>query len=148
MSLFRKIDKILGAFGNIKALERTHVDTYTQNLITNIEGEKIAESVDGQLWIEFKQLAGYDFMESIILSRTNIKTWDGSTLILNGENKSLILNSDTTEIESDYSNISNTWMTKISFVVSKDDIKYIKERKADEIFFKYKKKTISFNALK
>ncbi len=26
MSIFRKIDKVLGAFGNIKALERTHVD--------------------------------------------------------------------------------------------------------------------------
>ena len=89
MSFFRKIDQLLGSFGNIKALERTHVDTYTENLITGIEGEKIAESVDGQLWIEFKQLAGYDFMESIILSRTNIKTWDGSTLILNGENKPL-----------------------------------------------------------
>lgn len=148
MSVFRKIDKILGAFGNIRALERTHIDTYTENLITDIEGDKIAESVDGQLWIEFKELAGYDFMESIILSRINIKTWDGSTLTLNEGNESLILKSDTAEIESDYSNISNTWITKISFVVSKDDIKYIEEKKADEIFFKYKKKTLSFKALK
>lgn len=60
MSIFRKIDKVLGAFGNIKAMERTHVDTYTENLIENIKGHKIAESVDGQLWADFQELAGFD----------------------------------------------------------------------------------------
>ena len=148
MSIFRKIDKVLGAFGNIKALERTHVDTFTENLITNISGVKIAESKDGQLYVEFQELAGFDFLESIILSRENIKTFKGAKLSFIGDNDELILDSDITEIESDYSNVSNRWMTKVSYVVTKDDIKFITEKKANLIVFEYKKKSIQLYGIK
>ncbi|WP_299795785.1 hypothetical protein [uncultured Maribacter sp.] len=148
MSIFRKIDKVLGAFGNIKALERTHVDTFTENLITNISGVKIAESKDGQLFAEFQELAGFDFLESTILSRENIKTFKGAKLSFIGANNELILDSDITEIESDYSNVSNRWMTKVSYVVTKDDIKFITEKKANFILFEHKKKSIKLYVIK
>lgn len=148
MSIFRKIDKVLGAFGNIRALERTHVDTFTENLITNIKGDKIAESVDGQLWVEFQELAGFNFLESTILSRENIKTYKGATLTFYGEEEDLVLNSDITEIESDYSNVSSRWMTKVSYVVSKDEIQFIKAKKANKVMFEYKRKSISFQGIK
>ena len=148
MSIFRKIDKVLGAFGNIRALERTHVDTFTENLITNIKGDKIAESVDGQLWVEFQELAGFNFLESTILSRENIKTYKGATLTFYSEEEDLVLNSDITEIESDYSNVSSRWMTKISYVVSKDEIQFIKAKKANKVMFEYKRRSISFQGVK
>ena len=148
MSIFRKIDKVLGAFGNIRALERNHVDTYTENLINNISGEKIAESKDGQLYIEFQELAGFEFLESTILSRENIKTFKGAKLSFIGDNNEMILDSDITEIESDYSNVSNRWMTKVSYVVTKDDINFITEKKADFILFEYKKKSIKLYVIK
>ena len=148
MSIFRKIDKVLGAFGNIRALERTHVDTFTENLITNIKGDKIAESVDGQLWVEFQELAGFNFLEFTILSRENIKTYKGATLTFYSEEEDLVLNSDITEIESDYSNVSSRWMTKISYVVSKDEIQFIKAKKANKVMFEYKRRSISFQGIK
>lgn len=148
MSIFRKIDKVLGAFGNIRALERTHVDTFTENLIVNIKGQKIAESVDGQFWADFQELAGFEFLEVTILSRVNIKTFKGGKLIFNDETATLTLDSDSTEIESDYSNVSNRWMTKVSFVVTKDDIKYIQQKKSTEVRFEYKKKSILFKTIK
>ena len=148
MSIFRKIDKVLGAFGNIRALERTHVDTFTENLITNIKGDKIAESVDGQLWVEFQELAGFNFLESTILSRENIKTYKGATLTFYSEEEDLVLNSDITEIESDYSNVSNRWMTKVSYVVSKEEIQFIKAKKANKVMFEYKRRSISFQGIK
>ncbi|WP_405409779.1 hypothetical protein [Maribacter sp. Asnod1-A12] len=148
MSIFRKIDKVLGAFGNIKALERTHIDTFTENLITNISGVKIAESKDGQLFAEFQELAGFDFLESTILSKENIKTFKGAKLSFIGDNNELILDSDITEIESDYSNVSNRWMTKVSYVVTKDDIKFITQKKANFILFEYKKKSIKLYVIK
>jgi hypothetical protein len=147
MSIFRKIDKVLGAFGNIRALERTHVDTYTENLIENIKGEKIAESVNGQLWVDFQELAGFDFLEATILSRVNIKTFKGGKLIFDGETP-LILDSDITEIESDYSNISKRWMTKVSFVVTKKNINQIQLKGSTEVRFEYKKKFIIFKVIK
>ena len=148
MSIFRKIDKVLGAFGNIKALERTHVDTFTENLINNISGEKIAESKDGQLYAEFQELVGFSFLESTILSRENIKTFKGAKLSFIGDDDELILDSDITEIESDYSNVSNRWMTKVSYVVTKDDIKFITEKKSNTIVFEYKRKAIKLYGIK
>lgn len=128
MGVFRKIDRILGALGNIRALERTHVDTYTEDLIQNVSGQKIAESIDGQLWVDFQELAGYNFLEATILSRENIKTFNGGRLVFNRIKEELVLDSDITEIESDYSNVSKRWMTKVSFIITKDNIKFIEEK--------------------
>ncbi len=47
MKIFKIIDQILADFGNIKALQRTYVDTYTENKIKNIEGDKIADLTIG-----------------------------------------------------------------------------------------------------
>ena len=147
MKFFRKVDKILASFGNIRALERTHVDTFTENNIKNVSGQKIAESQYGQLWVEFQELAGYEFLNAVILSDTNIKTYNGAKLLFTGKKGDMKLDSDISEIESDYSNISSTWMTKVSFVVTKEQIKFIAEKRALKVEFIYKKKTIPFEVI-
>lgn len=146
MKLLGTLDKILASFGNIRALERTHVDTYTENKINSINALKIGESSQGQLYIKFNQLAGYQFLDITILSRQNIKTFNGGSLIFEGE-KELSLKSDTTEIESDFSNISNQWMTEVSFIVKQREIDFIKSHNLNRIIFYYKKKAIHFNAI-
>lgn len=148
MNLFKKIDKIRAAFGNIRALERTHVDHFTENLIKNIPGNKIAESKDGQLLGKIQNLAGFYFLETTILSRVNIKTFKGGRLHLKGENISIKIASDSKEITSDYSNISNCWITRVSYIVSKEEIKYLNDNLANEIEFTYKRKSILFKTIK
>ena len=148
MNLFKKIDHILAGFGNMKAMQRTHVDTYTENLIENISGEKIAESTYGQLYVEFQELNGYLFMNAVILSGTNIKTWNGGKLLFTSENHSLTLSSDNEEIESDFSNVSNRFMTNLSFIVEPSEMKEIKTGNFDKVFFQFKKKELSFSAIK
>ena len=143
MDILRSIDKVLAAFGNIRAMERTHVDTFTENLIANIKGEKITESEYGQLFVSFQNLADYEFLDVTILSGTNIKTFKGSSLtFVHGGGKESILMSDTKEIESDYSNVSNRWLTKISFVISAEDKKMITDKNFEKVFLKFKKKTL------
>ena len=149
MSLFKKIDQILAGFGNMKAMQRTHVDTYTENLIENISGEKIAESPYGQLFIEFQELNGYHFMNTHVLSGTNIKTFTGGKLIFSNDTETFILSSDTQEIESDFSNVSNRYMTFVSYIVEPSEIKKIRSRTFDQITFQYKKKKeIPFQVIK
>ncbi|NMH88636.1 hypothetical protein [Flavivirga algicola] len=142
MKLLKTIDKVLAAFGNIKAMERTHVDTYTEDLIAKIKGVKIAESEYGQLFVSFQSLANYEFLNATILSGTNIKTFNGSSLIFAEDGKETIFLSDTKEIESDYSNISNRWLTKISFVINDNDKKMMLEQRFDKVFLNYKKKSL------
>lgn len=59
MNILRKKDEILAALGNIRAMERLHVDTYTEEKIKNISGVKIAESKQGQFWISFQEEIEY-----------------------------------------------------------------------------------------
>ncbi len=147
MGIFRKVDKILAAFGNIKALERTHVDTYTENRIRTIKGTKIAQSKEGELWVRFESLAGYEFLNTTLLSHVNLSTHKGGKLLFTTEKELLELSSDTTTIESDYSNVSNCYITELSFVVSKEEINFIERKKANTVQFHYKKKQLSLTII-
>ncbi len=147
MGIFKKVDKILAAFGNIKALERTHVDTYTENRIRTIKGDKIAQSKEGELWIHFQSLAGHDFLNATLLSNVNLSTHKGGKLVFSTSEDLLELPSDNTTIESDHSNVSNCFITELSFVVSKKEINFIKQKRANSVYFQFKKKQLLFTII-
>lgn len=142
MKLLYTIDKIRAAFGNIKAMERTHVDTFTEDLISKIKGAKIAESEYGQLFVSFQNLADYEFLNATVLSGSNIKTFDGCSLRFVNDKKETIIFSDTKEIESDFSNVSNRWLTKISFIITDDEKKMMLERRFNNVILNYKNKSL------
>lgn len=148
MKIFKTVDKILAGFGNARAMERTHVDTHTENKIENIEGEKIAESENGQLWVSFQELGGYYFLNTTILSKINIKTLKGGKLIFLGDSEELILDTDDTQLESDFSNVSNRWMANINYCITEKDIAFIQKKQFSELQFEFKKKSINFNFIK
>ncbi len=142
MKLFKTIDKVLASFGNIKAMERTHVDTFTENLIKNIKGKKIAESEFGQLFITYQILSNYEFLNVSVLSGTNIKTTKGCKLVFESQNDRIAIVSDTKEIESDFSNVSNRYLTKISFIINNDQKKMVSNGNFNKVFLNYKKKSL------
>ncbi len=144
MNFFKKMDKVLAAFGNVRALERKHVDTFTENKIQNIPGHKIAESTEGQVWASFQNLAGYYFLNTTILSHSNIKTAKGSQLVFCDGKSYFVITSDTEEIRSDFSNISKCWITKINYVLNKEQLKNIKRNNIKNIKLIYRKKTLVF----
>lgn len=149
MSIGKRINKILVGLGNTKALEKAHETTFSENKIKiDLPGKKIAESDNGQLWITYENLGGFDFMNLIVVSRFNIKTKNRCKMQFIGGPESLTLVSDTEEIESDNSNPAKIWITQISFDIDKDQRKFIKSRAAKEINLKYKKRELRFNMIK
>jgi hypothetical protein len=38
MGAFKKVDQVLAALGNIKAMERLHVDAFTEEKLENVGG--------------------------------------------------------------------------------------------------------------
>ncbi|WP_296384151.1 hypothetical protein [Winogradskyella sp.] len=143
MKLFKTVDKIFARFGNIRAMERTHVDSFTEGLIAEIKGDKIAESDFGQLYTTYQNLSGYDFLNVSLLSGTNIKTYKGCYLIFELPNNTTItLPSDTKEIESDFSNVSNRYLTKITFIVNKSEQEIISKGNFNKVFLNFKKKSL------
>jgi len=145
MGIFKKVDKLLASMGNISAMERLHVDTVTEGKILNIAGEKIAESKEGQLWVGIQELTGYYFLETTIVSALNIKTFDGATLIFKGGKEDFELKSDTQEIKSEFSNVSNRFIAEVSFDITEAEIDQMVKGNFTEVVFKFKKKTILLN---
>lgn len=133
MNILRKKDEILAALGNIRAMERLHVDTHTEKKIKNISGIKIAESKQGQIWVSFQELNGFLFMNSTILSHLNLKTIRGTKITILTNDYEIEIDSDEKEIESDFSNVSNTWITKVSFVLDAKEKEIIENRNFEEI---------------
>jgi hypothetical protein len=142
MKLFKTIDKVFASFGNIRAMERTHVDTFTEGLISAIKGEKIAASPYGQLFVTYQNLSGYEFLNASILSATDIKTIKGCQLVFESQNNSITIPSDSKEIESDFSNVSNRYLTKISFVIDESQKEMILKGNFKKVSLNFKKKSL------
>ena len=142
--MFKKIDKVLAAFGNKKRDESDDAAFFAGDIATNIEGAKIATSQHGQVFVGVQEIQGYKFLEVIIISRTNIKTKRGPTLIFSNTNDSFTIVSDTQEIESDFFKPVNCYMTQISFNITPKEIARIKKKDFEEVRLEYKKKALSF----
>jgi hypothetical protein len=147
MNIFRKKDEILASLGNMRAMKRLHVDTFTENKIKNVSGIKIAESKEGQFWVEFQELNEVLFMNSTILSRIDLKTFKGAKITLLTEDYEIEINSDERTIESDFSNVSNTWITKVSFIIDLKERKIIEERNFEELEYKFKKEVLNLRVV-
>jgi len=148
MSIFKKADKILATFGNVRAMQRTHVDAFTEEKITNIKSEKYGISEYGILYIDFQELAGYFSLETTILSNTDFKTNKGAILNFKSDSQELTLNSDDYMIESDFSNVSNRYITKISYPVSNEEMVKVQNKDFLSVDFKVKKHVINFEIKK
>lgn len=145
--MFKKIDHILAALGNMKAMKRTHVDTYTEERMRQITGEQIAGNHEFGIWVYLTELAGYQFLELTMLSNAEIKTFKGITLSFLGGELEMYVDSDTKEITSDYSNVSNRWMTQASFEVSDEDIEFIRKKEYKTLSIIHKKRTFNFRVI-
>jgi hypothetical protein len=149
MSIRKRLTKILVGLGNNKALEKAHETTFSENKIEiNLPGKKIGESDNGQLWITYENLGGFDFMNLIVVSRFNIKSKNRCEMQFLGGGEELTLVSDTEEIESDNSNPAKIWITQLSFDITKEQRKFIKSRVSKEIKIRYKKREVLFKMIK
>lgn len=150
MNIIKKIDVFLGEMGNLKAAERNHIDTFTEEKMEAIDGEKIATKSNGGIWIKHQELAGYNYLNALIIGENKIKTFNGSDLtFLSANNEAILkLTSDTREIKSEFSNISNRWITEISFDITGINIDTINNKTSSKIILETKKTREDFETLK
>ncbi|WP_299243680.1 hypothetical protein [uncultured Aquimarina sp.] len=145
MSLKHSILKVQAALGNVRAMEKLHVDTYTEDIIIKVEGTRFASSELNEIYMDVVELAGYYYIKTIILGSFHIKTWKGANLLIKGRNFELNLVSDMQEIESDFSNVSNRSVTQIDFIIEEQDIDKIEKSQINKITISSKKKTAHFD---
>lgn len=141
------LKKIVTQLGGIDVSEKNHKDTETEKLIIKVDGEKIATMENGGIWVDFQELAGYELMETIVVSTKNLSTKKGCSIVFETKTEKITLASDMEEIESDFSNISDRWITRMSFDVSTIDKQPIFDRLAHSIHIISQKETESFTAV-
>ena len=147
MKLLKAVDKVLARMGSSKATERAYNEPLTEAQIKEIPGEQLGVSETGGIWGGVQELNGYLFMELIVLETAKVKTFKGATLRFIGENE-LTLESDTKEVNSEFSDVFNRWITQISFEITKKDLNYIKKKSFKQLQLDFKKKSFVFDAKK
>ncbi len=142
------LKKAVVDLGGVDTSEKNYVDTYSENIMQNIPGEKIAILENGGIWTEFSEIGDYEFMEVHILGNQEYKTHTGAKLEFISKNETIgILESDTKEIESRFSNVSNRYLTSISFETTDLNLDFLLDRKADTILFICKNKEEQFEVI-
>lgn len=139
---------VVNALGGVETSEKKHVDTYTEKRIKTVNGEQIAFTEHGGIWAEFQELTEFQFMNITVIGKTKFKTYDGCQLIFVSNHSELHLVSDTLEIESDYSNVSERWITEISFDITDKNIEMITHKEAIKVHLNFKKNSESFDIIK
>jgi hypothetical protein len=142
------LKKAVVDLGGVDTAEKNYVDTYSENIMQNISGEKIATIKNGGIWTEFSEIGDYEFLEVHILGNQEYKTHTGAKLEFFSENITIgTLLSDSKEIESRFSNVSNRYLTSISFETTDLNLDFLLDRKADTILFSCKNKEEKFEVI-
>ncbi len=141
------LDKILAAFGNIRAMERTHVDNHTEDIINAIDEEAFAVSEQNVLFAKTSELGGYFYVITIVVGSFKIKTIKGAKLALKGAEIDLVLKSDMDEFESDHSNVSNRYITRIDFQIEEGDVAKFDKNKIESLTLSAKKQEVFFKTI-
>jgi len=141
-------DKVLAAFGNTRAMENTVVDNVTEDIINSIKDKPFAVSEQNVMYAAIKELGGYYYLKTIIVGSFKIKTMKGATLSISGNELDLILKTDMDEFESDHSNISGTYITRIDFQINEENVSQIDTSFINTFVLKAKKNVIDFKSYK
>lgn len=139
--------KILAATGNIRAMEKLHVDTFTEEKINSVTDKPFAKSQNELLYLSHKELGGFYYLKTIIIGKFNIKTTKGAILKITGNDFNFKIKTDMDEFESDYSNVSNRSITRIDFQLEKNQVDIFENKKIETLELITKKKTIFFKVI-
>ncbi|WP_298138842.1 hypothetical protein [Flavobacterium sp.] len=139
---------IVSKLGGVDTSEKNHVDTFTENRILNVPGEQIASIENGGIWVDFQELSDYHFMNIIVIGKKKYKTFEGCELVFSSNSSELKLISDSKEIASDFSNVSNRWITQVDFDITNINIDMIINKEANQVHFNFKKDSETFEIIK
>ena len=118
LSLFKKISKKISGQ---ETPQKNLVDVISEEKITDFIGDKIASHESGGIWIKVQEIAEFHFLNVTIVGTQNLKTHNGITFNFIAKDKTYELHSDTKEIKSDNSTVSNQYVTQFSFDITEVD---------------------------
>ena len=134
--------------GSVRAMEKTHVDNHTDDIINSLKDEAFAISKENVMFTTVKELGGFYYLTTIIIGAFKIKTNKGAILAIRGTNFELELKTDMDEFESEYSNVSNRNITRIDFQIEEEDVSKIDKSQIGTLQLTAKKHQLNFATVK
>jgi len=141
-----KLNKIFGKSDNA-ATTASHNDNNIKDIIKSVDGDAFAISEDNVLFAKTSELGGYFYVIAIIVGAFKIKTMKGATLDIQGNGLDLVLNSDMDEFESENSNVSKRYVTRIDFQIEKEDLSKFDKTRIKTLKLSTKKKALVFTTV-
>ena len=139
--------KLKKAFGKSDSNEDTQEDTYTIELIKSIEQKPFAISRDNICFASANELAGYYYLQTVVVGKFKIKTFDGAQLKVLGTNFELKLDSDMMELESEPFHVPKSYMTRMDFILDESDLPKISRSQINAFVFTVKKQRVEFSTI-
>ncbi|WP_299367806.1 hypothetical protein [Winogradskyella sp.] len=135
-------------FSFSKLFNKSESDTATSDtieaIIASVEHQPYGVSEHNVLFSGLNELGGYLFFQTVIVGTLKVKCKQGAQLTFRGKDFELVLNSDSLEFESSYTETKGRYATSIDFQIEEADIKTLEKTKLNEILLKVKKQEILF----
>jgi len=138
------LDKLKGAFGNKRKANPAKTDDNVDVIISDFDDVPFAISDDNVMYAGFGELGGYHFIQTIVVGTLKIKTLKGAKLKINMTDFELNLDSDSTELESDYSSVSGRSITRVDFQIEEEDVLKIEKTRPSSIILTCEKNNLEF----
>ena len=139
--------KLKNAFGKSDTHEDAQEDTYTLDLMKSIEQKPFAVSNENICFASANELAGYYYLQTVVVGKFKIKTFDGAQLKVLGNDFELILKSDMLELESEHYTIPKSYVTRMDFIVNKGDLPKISRSHIHKLVLSAKKQRVEFSII-
>lgn len=112
-------------------------------------GTKYAKNESNIAYVDIEELGGFPYLKTIIIGDTTVKIKRiGCTLSFNfGNNDTIQLNSDNTDIESNKIKGTSIYYTEIDFELNEAEAKKIKSKKVSDINFKLNNKSLPLKTI-
>jgi len=139
------LSKLKTAFGNQNAKDKKHLDNFIEVILKTIEQKPFASSDQNVCYVATNELAGYYFLQTIIVGKFKIKTFDGAQLTVKGDDFQLQLESDMKELVSDQYAVPKSYLTRIDFIIHKKDVPKIDKSRIHSLILSAKKQNVEFS---
>jgi len=141
------LSKLKTVFGNQNTKDKNNLDNYIEKIIKTIEQKPFASSNENVCYVATNELAGYYFLQTIIVGTFKIKTFNGAQLTVKGDDFQLELESDMKELVSDHYAIPKSYLTRIDFIMNKKDVPKINTSRIQSLLLSAKKQSIEFSII-
>jgi len=98
-------------------------------------------------YVATNELAGYYFLQTIIVGKFKIKTFNGAQLTIKGNDFNLNLESDMMELVSEHYAVPNSFITRIDFIMNKKDLSKIDRSRIHSLLLSAKKQNEEFSII-